>query len=71
MQKANIDFIIVSSAIMFGAFWMFFLYAKFSVWLINKNEKISKYIGKIFAGFFLLLALLQLLRIFLSDWPMD
>jgi len=67
MQKANIDFIIVSSAIMFGAFWMFFLYAKFSVWLINKNEKISKYIGKIFAGFFLLLALLQLLRIFLSD----
>lgn len=63
MTKSNTDFIIVSAGIMFGAFWMFYLYARFSVWLVQKNEKVNKYIGKVFAGFFMLLAVLQLIRI--------
>lgn len=63
MERTMQDYIILSLGMMLGAFAMFILYARGSVWLIKKNAKLEASIRKVFASLFMLLGILQMLRI--------
>ena len=63
MERSMPDYLTLSAGMMIGAFVMFILYARGSVWLIKKNEKLESSIRKIIAILFISLGILQLLRI--------